>query len=70
MVMDYGYSVLDMQKLAEEIALDFTTDFYNTGHVNVHGAVKTTDYLARYLTDNYGFQDKHSNPDYSDWNLG
>lgn len=62
-----GYPVLDMQLVAEEIGLDLTKDYYNDRHTNIHGAIKVTDYFAKYLVENYGFEDKHGNPVYSSW---
>lgn len=62
-----GYPVLDMNDLTDEIGLDRTTDYYNAGHTNVHGAVKITDYLSQYLVEHYGFKDKRGDPAYADW---
>lgn len=67
MIAEHGYPVLDMLALTEEIGLDLKTDYYDTGHVNVHGSVKTTDYLARYLIEHYGFADKRGDAAYADW---
>ena len=37
--------------------LDRKTDFYNSGHVNYYGAEKFTAHLAKYLDENYDFED-------------
>lgn len=63
----YGYPVLDLQPAVEEIGLNLEKDYYNAPHVNIHGAIKTTDYISRYLIENYGFEDKHGDPAYSTW---
>lgn len=62
-----GYPVLDMRSAVEEIGLDWTKDYYNEAHTNIHGVVKVTDYIARYLVENYGFKDKRGDPVYSSW---
>lgn len=62
-----GYSVLDMRSAVEEIGIDLTKDYYNERHTNIHGAIKVTDYIARYLVENYDFEDKRGNQVYSSW---
>lgn len=55
-MMDYaqqqGIDVIDFEKLVDEIELDYSNDFVNSGHVNVNGAMKITDYLGDYLKTN------------------
>lgn len=68
-VKDRGFDVLDMRDYVEEINLDFTSDLYDNEHANIHGCIKVTDFFARYLVENYGFEDKRDNEDYSDWDL-
>lgn len=62
-----GYPVLDMRSLENDFGLDLTKDYYNANHSNIHGAVKITDYISRYLVENYGFTDKRGDPAYSSW---
>lgn len=64
---DYGFPVLDMREKNDEIGIDLTKDYYNANHVNVHGMIKTTDYLSRYLIENYGFEDRRGDPAYRSW---
>lgn len=66
-VQEHGYPVLDMLPLANEIGIDFTKDYYNAHHTNIHGATKVTDYLCRYLVENFKFEDKRGDPAYSSW---
>lgn len=63
----HGYPVLSLQPSVEEINLDMTKDYYDDAHTNIHGAIKTTDYLSRYLIENYSFEDKRGDPAYSSW---
>ena len=67
MVAARGYPVLRLESQTDEYALDTDGDFYNTGHVNIHGSVKYTDYLCRYLAENYGFTDHRKQPGYEAW---
>ena len=68
MVRARGYDLLDLRDHIDEMQLDFSTDYYDSDHTNIHGSVKTTDFIARYLIDHYGFTDKRANIEYSDWN--
>lgn len=53
-VNEYGYDYLNFELNYEQTGLDETTDFYNLDHLNVYGQKKFTDYLTKYLIDNYG----------------
>ena len=55
-VNEYGYDYLNFELNYEQTGLDETTDFYNLDHLNVYGQKKFTDYLTRYLIDNYGLK--------------
>lgn len=68
MIQSQGYPVIDMGRHIDDIGMDLTMDYYNTHHTNIHGSLKTTDYLARYLLKNYGFDDKRRDPEYDSWN--
>lgn len=63
-----GYTVLDMQWAVEDADLDLATDFYDTDHTNIHGAIKVTDYIANYLLEHYEFVDKRRYTRYKSWN--
>lgn len=48
--------------------VNFNTDCYDSNsHLNVSGARKVTDYLGKYIIENYQIPDQRSNPEYSDW---
>ncbi len=66
-VSERGFDVLDMNKVALEMGLDPTVDFYNGEHTNLHGSIKFTDYFSQYLIENYGFEDKRGQEEYADW---
>lgn len=69
LVASRGYPVLNMMERIDEIGLDLTKDYYNASHTNIHGAIKTTEYLSQYLIQNYGFKNKKENLRYQDWEL-
>lgn len=69
MVEERGFTVFNLRENYEDIGLNFNTDFYNKGHTNMHGALKTSRYIAEFLVENYGFEDKRGNSEYSDWDL-
>ncbi len=48
-----GYDFLNMQAVSDEIGIDLHHDFYNSTHLNIFGAEKYTDYLSKYVTENY-----------------
>lgn len=68
-VRDRGFDILDLRDYVDEIKLDYKTDFYNAEHANIHGAIKITDFLSRYLIENYGFADKRGKTEYADWDV-
>lgn len=65
-VEGYGYNFLDSNDYYKEMKMDFNTDFYNAGHVNIFGADKYTDFLTQYIKKNYQLPDRRQ--DYQEWN--
>lgn len=47
--------------------VDYTTDCYDGGHMNPSGARKVTNYMSRYLKDNYGIADRRQDESVSSW---
>ena len=63
-----GFKTFDMNKVAAtEMGLNDRVDFYNREHTNIHGSIKFTDYFAKYLIENYGFEDKRGDENFADW---
>ena len=56
-----------MNNVLDELNLDYSTDFYNSKHVNIAGAKKVTTYLAQYIEDNYGLQSKLTDEQKQSW---
>ena len=57
-ISNNGFTVMNLLYNFDEIGLDGEKDFYNNKHPNIHGALKITDYLTRYLVENYTFPEK------------
>lgn len=64
-----GYDTLNLKNRQGEMGIDTTMDYYNANHTNVHGSIKYTVYLANYLAEHYGFQDKRGQAGYESWDL-
>lgn len=69
-ITDRGYPVLDLMDQPEVMGANPIRDYYNIGHMNVHGSVKYTQYLSEYLIEHYGFEDKRGQAAYASWDEG
>lgn len=70
-ISDRGYKTIDLLNDAEaldEMNFDITKDLYNNKHTNIHGSRKFTYYMSEYLVDNFKFDDKRKDEEYSGWN--
>ncbi len=63
-VSDNGYKFLDANEFIEEMDLDYETDFYNNDHVNIYGADKYTEFLSKYIIDNYNIPNRKNDKEY------
>ena len=63
-----GYKFIDANDYRDEMQIDYSKDFYNYGHVNIFGADKYTDFLAKYIVDNYSMKDRRKDKRYKEWN--
>ena len=65
---EYELDFLDLNAWTENIGLDWTTDSRDKGmHLNYNGAKKVTDFLGRYLSENYPLPDRREDPAYASW---
>lgn len=48
--------------------VNYETDCYDDSHLNPSGARKVTDYLGKYLMENYPVEDQRENQRYTFWN--
>jgi hypothetical protein len=52
----------------EDLDINYATDCMDESHhLNTSGAKKVTDYMGRYLSDNYDIEDKRDSEEYSFW---
>lgn len=66
-IESYGFAFLDANEHYDEMNMDFTTDFYNTNHVNCLGAEKYTEFLSGYIKENYDLNDHRGESAYGQW---
>ena len=62
-----GFPCLDLFENMDSLDLDLGSDFYNSGHTNVHGSFKISNCLGQYLVQNYRFPDKRGLSEYAGW---
>jgi hypothetical protein len=64
-----GYNTINFNsvQMYNAVGLDFDTDYYDTHHVNLVGALKYTDYLAKYLRSKYDLPDRRNDKAYVGW---
>ena len=67
MVAQRGYPCLDLLEDFDSAGFDGRTDFYNSGHTNIHGSLKFSKALGDYLVENYHFDDKRGLPGWESW---
>lgn len=51
----YKIPYVNMMDCAEEIGLDYSLDLFDATHFNLSGTIKWTDYLGKYIIENYDF---------------
>ena len=62
-----GVPFLNFNHMYQEIGHDYQTDMRETSHVNNYGADKVTEYLARFLKDQYALPDRRGQEGYEAW---
>lgn len=65
-----GMDYLNCNKHYDQLGLDYSTDFYNAKHVNVLGATKVTDFLGKYITENYDINTEYTDSVKKSWDKG
>lgn len=64
-----GIPYLDLNKKTAELGINWKTDSLDKGdHLNLSGACKVTEYLGKYLKENYNLPDKREDDAYKSWN--
>ena len=61
---EFGFDYINFNDLIGELGIDEAYDFYNTAHMNIFGAEKYTNWLARYISEHYGIPDRREDSAY------
>jgi len=64
-----GVTYIDFNKMYDEVGIDFKTDMAEAIHLNFSGTKKLTEYLGRYISDNYEIPDHRGDSLYSSWDV-
>lgn len=67
-IESYGFDFINTNLCYNEMGIDFSTDFADGSHVNLFGAEKYTEFLEKYILDNYDMPDHRGDEEYSLWN--
>ena len=60
---------VDLNMRYRDIGIDWRKDSYERGdHLNIDGARKVTNFMAKYLTDNYQLLDRRKDDGWKEWN--
>lgn len=63
-----GYKYLDLNMKLDEVGIDWSTDSLDGGdHLNFRGAIKCSDYLSTYLSEQYTLPDHRGEDAYAGW---
>ena len=57
----------DFNRLAPEIGINYSTDFFDSTHLNMRGAEKLTSYLGTYFDENFELSDYRGDERYIQW---
>lgn len=58
---ELGVEYIDLNLCNNDIKIDYTTDTRDGGdHLNVYGSIKVSDYIGKYLHDNYSMLDRRN----------
>lgn len=60
----YGIKFIDINEHLEEIGFSYQEDLQDGSHFNLSGAVKWTDYIGKYISENYEITDKRNDSSY------
>lgn len=64
-----GCEYIDMNLMRSEVPVNWKYSSTDGGdHLNYAGAIKVSDYVAKYLSELKLFEDKRLDPNYSEWN--
>ncbi len=64
---EYDVPFINYNKIYDNLALDFATDFADPEHLNESGNIKFTEKLGEYLIANYDLNDRREQPLWKSW---
>ena len=65
---ELNITYIDTNFSVDDIGIDWKTDTLDRGnHLNLNGAVKFSDYIGKYISDNYELPDHRDDKNYADW---
>lgn len=62
-----GITYYDYNRNPEVMGIDYGTDFAENVHLNFSGTKKLSEYLGKYVKDNYDLEDHRGDANYSSW---
>lgn len=66
---EYDVPFINYNLLYDDIGLDFKTDIADKSHLNYRGSRKFTEYLGKYLNDNYDLPDRRGDENYHSYDM-
>lgn len=66
-VEEEGFEFLNLNYKYDEMGFDYRYDIEDGAHTNVWGALKCSDYLGKYIVENYSMDKEHSTRVIKDW---
>ena len=63
-----AYLDCDQEEVRAQLGIDTATDYYDQGHMNLHGSLKLSTWLGEYLDSEYDLPDHRGEEAYSRWN--
>lgn len=64
---EYDIPFINYNEKYDELGMDFTIDFADSGHLSYLGNQKFTEYLGNYIFDKYSLTDRRNNAIYDSW---
>jgi len=66
-IEEAGFQYVNIIEHFDELDFCYATDLLDGSHTNTLGAKKASDFLGKYLVENYELTDKRNKPGYEDW---
>lgn len=66
-ISQYGYDAINLNDKSYDIGIKIPEDYSDAEHLNVNGMEKMTEYLGKYITDNYNVKSEKSDTDINRW---